>query len=47
MAAIPGQPSFHILICLIQIWDLADPKKPMEEPASPRLITEVAEVEIE
>lgn len=47
MAAIKGQPSFHILICLIQIWDLADPKKPMEEPASPRLITEVAEVEIE
>ena len=47
MAAIQGQPSFHILICLIQIWDLADPKKPMEEPASPRLITEVAEVEIE
>lgn len=47
MAAIKNQPSFHILICLIQIWDLADPKKPMEEPSSPRLITEVENIEIE
>lgn len=47
MAAIKGQPSFHILICLIQIWDLKDPKNPMEEPSSPRLITEVESLEIE
>lgn len=47
MAAIKNQPSFHILICLIQIWDLKDPKKPMEEPSSPRLITEVENIEIE
>lgn len=47
MAAIKGQPSFHILICLIQIWDLEDPKKPMKEPSSPRLITEVENLEIE
>lgn len=47
MKAVPGQPSFKILICLIQIWDLADPKKPMAEPTSPRLITEVEQIEIE
>lgn len=47
MAAIKGQPSFHILICLIQIWDLKNPKKPMEESESPRLITEVENIEIE
>ena len=47
MKAVPGQPSFKILICLIQIWDLVDPKKPMEEPTSPRLITEVEQIEIE
>lgn len=46
MAAISSQPSFHILICLIQIWKLTDPKKPMEEPSSPRLIAEVEELEI-
>lgn len=47
MAAIQGQPSFHILICLIQIWELADKKKPMDEPSSPLLITEVEDLEIE
>lgn len=46
MAAIELQPSFHILICLIQIWKPADLSKPMEEPSSPRLITEVEEIEI-
>lgn len=46
MAAIKEQPSFHILICLIQIWDMEDPKKPMAEPSSPRLITEVENLEI-
>lgn len=47
MAAIAGQPSFHILICLIQIWDMKNPKKPMEEPESPLLISEVESIEIE
>jgi hypothetical protein len=46
MAAIPNQPSFHILICLIQIWNLKDPKKPLSEPVSPLLITEVEQIEI-
>ena len=47
MAAIAGQPSLHILICLIQIWDMKNPKKPMEEPESPLLISEVESIEIE
>lgn len=47
MAKIEGQPSFHILICLIQIWDMKNPKKPMEEPESPMLISEVENIEIE
>lgn len=47
MAAITSQPSFHILICLIQIWDLEDIGKAMVEPSSPLLITEVEDVEIE
>lgn len=47
MAKIEGQPSFHILICLIQIWDMKNPKKPMEEPDSPMLISEVESIEIE
>lgn len=47
MAAIKNQPSFHILICLIQIWEISDNKKAMEEPTSPRLITEVENIEIE
>lgn len=46
MTAIKNQPSFHILICLIQIWEIEDKKSPMEEPASPRLITEVENIEI-
>ncbi|NDV63945.1 hypothetical protein [Bacteroides sp. 224] len=46
MAAIKSQPSFHILISLIQVWTPDDPKKPMEEPPSPRLITEIEELEI-
>lgn len=41
------QSSFHILICLIQIWDMEDPKDPMKEPSSPLLITEVENIEIE
>ena len=49
MAAIPGQPSFHILICLIEIWDLEDPTNPLAEPDpnKVRLITEVENIEIE
>ena len=47
MAKIEGQPSFHILICLIQIWDMKNPNKPMEEPDSPMLISEVESIEIE
>lgn len=46
MAAIKSQPSFQILICLIQVWTPKDPKKIMEEPSSPRLITEVEHIEI-
>lgn len=46
MAAITSQPSFQILICLIQVWTIKDPKKAMEEPSSPRLITEVEDIEI-
>lgn len=41
------QPSFQILICLVQIWTPSDPQKPMEEPVSPMLISEVEEIEIE
>ena len=41
MAAVKGQPSFHILISLIEIWDMKDPKKPMAEPESPLRIAEV------
>jgi hypothetical protein len=46
MAAITSQPGFQILICLIQVWTLDDPKKPMKEPSGPRLITEVENLEI-
>ena len=46
MTAIQNQPSFHIMICLIQIWELDDANKPMDEPKSPRLITEVENLEI-
>lgn len=39
---------FSILICLIQIWDMEDPQNPMKAPSmSPRLITEVENIEIE
>ena len=49
MAATPGQPSFHILICLIQIWEMEDPKNPLKapDPNKVRLITEVENIEIE
>ncbi|MDR1341517.1 MAG: hypothetical protein LBK58_15920 [Prevotellaceae bacterium] len=47
MAAINNQPDFQILICLIQIWKLEDPKNPMETPPHPKLIAEVEEIEIE
>jgi hypothetical protein len=38
---------FHILICLIKIWESKDPKRPMDNPDSPLLITEVERIEIE
>lgn len=47
MAAVKGQPSFHILISLIEIWDMKDPKKPMAEPESPLRITEVESIQID
>lgn len=47
MAAVKGQPSFHILISLIEIWDMKDPKKPMAEPKSPLRITEVESIQID
>lgn len=43
----PEYPSFHIPICLIQIWDLVDPTKPLAEPTNVRMITEVENIEIE
>lgn len=47
MAKIDSQPSFHILISLIEIWDMKDPNKPMEEPESPLRITEVESIQID
>lgn len=47
MARNDSQPSYQVLICLIEIWDLQDPKKPMEEPSSPLLIAEVESLQIE
>lgn len=47
MAVINGQPSFHILICLIEVWDMKDPKKPMAEPESPLRIAEVESIQID
>lgn len=47
MAAVKGQPSFHILISLIEIWNMKDPKKPMAEPESPLRITEVESIQID
>ena len=40
-------PLFHIMICLIEIWEMEDKNFPMQEPKSPRLITEVENIEIE
>ena len=47
MAAVKGQPSFHILISLIEIWDMKDSKKPMAEPKNPLRITEVESIQID
>lgn len=47
MATVNGQPSFHILICLIEVWDMKDPKKPMAEPESPLRIAEVESIQID
>lgn len=47
MAAVKGQPSFHILISLIEIWDMKDPKKPMAEPENPLRIAEVESIQID
>lgn len=47
MARDKRQPSYQVLICLIEIWELQDKKKPMEEPSSPLLIAEVEELQIE
>ena len=47
MTANAEQPSYQVLICLIEIWELQDKKKPMEEPSSPLLIAEVEEIQIE
>lgn len=46
MATVELQPSFHILICLIQIWTPEDLSDPMKEPKNPLLITEVENIEI-
>lgn len=39
--------SYHILICLVEIWKLEDPKEPCKKPVSPMLLAEVEEIEIE
>lgn len=41
------KPDFHIMVCLIQIWKMKDPKKPMDIPEDCLLISEVGEIEIE
>lgn len=41
------QPSFHILICLIQIWKPSSPQNLTDEPQNPILITEAQHIEIE
>lgn len=47
MANIKKQPSFLIMICLIEIWDMDDPKNLMAEPKSPLRITEVESIQID
>lgn len=47
MKAVPGQPSFHILVCLIKIWTPQDPKNTAEEPEDALFITEVENIEID
>ena len=46
MKAIEGQPSFKILICLIQVWSNEDMSKALEVPSSTLMITEAEDIEI-
>lgn len=41
------QPSYHILICLVEIWKIPEISKALEEPISPLLIAEVGDIDIE
>lgn len=41
------QPSFHILICLIQIWKMADGDNPLTVPSTTVNIAEVENIEID
>lgn len=41
------EPSFHILICMIQVWNPADKSKPMTVPSDAMILSEVQSVEIE
>lgn len=41
------RPSYHILVSLIEIWPLEDPKNPCKEPSNPMLLAEVENIEIE
>ena len=47
MAYNPDQPSFHILICLIKIWNVKDNSDLMTEPDNAMLISEVETIDIE
>lgn len=46
MALDSTKPSFHILICLIQIWEPTDENDPMSTPKNMKMITEVENIEI-
>ena len=39
-------PEFHILVCQVFIWDMADKTKIFDPPTSPIVITEVESIEI-
>jgi len=41
------KPDFHILACLIQIWDASGSENMIDEPDSPMMIAEVEDIEIE
>lgn len=42
-----SRPSYHILICLVEIWPFKDGDDPMAEPSNPTLFAEVESINIE